>query len=159
MPFLIDGYNLLWAVHKLGDDSESVNDVQMCRIVSRYLKQTGESGEIVFDGIGPPDKSGFDNIDNLEVFFTGVDIDADSVIENKVRANTAPKRLMVVSSDRRLRDAARARRAVALKSENFWERVGKQLRKRRTTKEPQAKRQGLSESETEQWLKIFGLEQ
>ena len=130
MPFLIDGYNLLWSVHKLGDDSESATDVQMCRIVSGYLKQTGEAGEIVFDGIGPPDKSGFDNIDNLEVFFTGVDVDADSVIENKIRANTAPRRLMVVSSDRRVRDAARARKAVAVRSEKFWEQVGKQLRKK-----------------------------
>jgi predicted RNA-binding protein with PIN domain len=158
MPFLIDGYNLLWAVHKLGDDSESITDVQMCKIVSGYLKQTGESGEIVFDGIGPPDKSGFDNMENLEVFFTGLGVDADSVIENKIRANTAPRRLTVVSSDRRVRDAARARKAVAVKSDRFFEQVGKQLRKKTRNVEPQAKQQGLSEGETEQWLKFFGLD-
>lgn len=158
MPFLIDGYNLLWAVHKLGDDSQSLDDVQMCRIVSGYLKQMGESGEIVFDGIGPPDKSGFDNIENLEVFFTGADVDADSVIENKIRANTAPRRLTVVSSDRRIRNAARARKATTVKSEKFFEQVGKQLRKKAFHIEPQAKHYGLSEGETEQWLKFFDLE-
>ena len=158
MPFLIDGYNLLWAVHKLADDSESVTDVQMCRIVSEYLKQTGESGEIVFDGIGPPDKSSFDNIENLEVFFTGVNVDADSVIENKIRANTAPRRLIVVSSDRRVRNAARARKATAVKSEKFFEQVGRQLRKKTSSVEPQAKQKGLSEGETEQWLKFFDLD-
>ncbi len=158
MPFLIDGYNLLWAVHKLADDSESVTDVQMCKILSGYLKQTGESGEIVFDGIGPPDKSSFDNIENLEVFFTGADVDADSVIENKIRANTAPRRLIVVSSDRRLRSAARMRKAAAVKSGKFWEQVGKQLRKKARNIEPQAKQNGLSEGETEQWLKFFDLD-
>lgn len=158
MPFLIDGYNLLWAVHKLGDDSQSLTDVHMCRIVSGYLKQTGESGEIVFDGIGPPDKSSFDNMENLEVFFTGVDADADSVIENKIRANTAPRRLTVVSSDRRIRDAARARKASALKSEKFCQQLARQFKKKTFNVEPQAKHQGLSEGETDQWLKFFDLE-
>ncbi len=158
MPFLIDGYNLLWAIHKLDDESQSLTDVQMCRIVSGYLKQTGESGEIVFDGIGPPDKSGFDNMENLEVFFTGADVDADSVIENKIRANTAPRRLTVVSSDRRVRDAARARKAIALKSEKFFEQVKRQLRKKTFKIEPQAKHVGLSEGETEQWLKFFEID-
>jgi predicted RNA-binding protein with PIN domain len=156
---IIDGYNLLWSIQNRSEDFESISDVQLCRIVSRYLKLTREKGQIVFDGIGPPDKSGFNNVSNLEIFFSGLAADADTVIENKIRANTAPKRLTVVSSDQRLRKAAQARKAISVKSEVFWDNIQKQLSRKRTTNEPAAKQQGLNESETKQWLKFFGLEQ
>jgi predicted RNA-binding protein with PIN domain len=159
MPFLIDGNNLLWSTQNTGWDSEPVSDVQLCRILGCYLKQIGETGRIVFDGAGPKDKSPFDNISNLEVFFAGLGRDADTVIEAKIRANTAPKRLTVVSSDRRLRKAALARKAVSIKSDVFWNNIRQQLSRRQTAKEPPAKRSGLSESETEQWLRFFDLRQ
>ncbi len=157
--FIIDGHNLLHSIDKVDEGSESISDVQLCRIVGRYLKLIGEKGEIIFDGTGPRDKSGFDNISNLEVLFAGLGTDADTIIEDKIRANTAPKRLSIVSSDRRLRKAAQARKAMAVKSEVFWNNLQKQLSRKKTMREPAAKRQGLSESETKQWLKFFGLEQ
>ena len=159
MPVIIDGHNLLHSIQKTSEDSESITDVQLCFIVGRYLKLISEKGEIVFDGTGPPDKSGFDNISNLEVFFAGLGSDADTVIEDKIRINTAPKRLTIVSSDRRLRVAARARKAASVKSQVFWDNLQKQLSRKKTIKEPPAKRRGLTESETEQWLKFFDIEQ
>jgi len=159
MAFIIDGYNLLWAVQKLSEQSELLNDVQLCRIVGLYLKIVGEKGQIVFDGIGPPDKSGFYNINNLEVIFAGRDVEADTVIEDKINASTAPKSLTIVSSDRELRDLAHKRKAVSLKSDEFWTDVHKQLTRKAKIREPQGKFRGISEGETDQWLKIFGLEQ
>ena len=159
MPFLIDGYNLLWSIQKASAQSDPISDVQLCHILSRYLKRISEKGEIVFDGKGPPDKGGFDNISRLEIIFVGMATDADTVIEHKIQLNTAPKRLTVVSSDRRLRDAARARKAVSVKSDAFWGDVQKQLRRKRTLDEPAAKREGINQSETEQWLKLFDLDQ
>lgn len=156
---IIDGHNLLHTIRKKGEDLQAISDVQLCRIIGRFLKLTSKKGEIIFDGTGPRDKSGFDNISNLEVFFAGRATDADTVIEHKIRINTAPKRLTVVSSDRRLRKAAQARKATALKSEAFWADLQKQLSRKRPAKEPAAKRHGLSESETKLWLKFFGLEQ
>ncbi len=159
MPLIIDGHNLLWAVQNAGEQAESISDIQLCWIVGRYLKQTGESGEIIFDGIGPTDKSGFDNIATLQVLFVGRATDADTVIEQKIQVCTAPRRLTVVSSDRRLRKAAQARKATAVKSEVFWNDVAKQLSRKKTAKEPPEKRLGLTESETKLWLEFFGLEQ
>lgn len=156
---IIDGHNLLHSIVKIEHESGPISDIQLCWVISRYLKVVGEKGEIVFDGTGPRDKSQFDNIANLEVFFAGLGSDADTVIENKIRANTAPKRLSIVSSDRRLRDAARTRKATALKSDVFWDNLQKQLRRKKPVKEPEAKRMGLSESETKQWLEFFGIEQ
>jgi len=157
--FFIDGHNLLHSVQKDGPGSGPISDVQLCRIIGSYLNLTGQSGEIIFDGIGPPDKSGFDDISNLEVFFAGLGTDTDTVIEDKISINTAPRRLKIVSSDRRLRKAARARKATSIKSEVFWNNMQKQLSRRKVAKEPTAKRRGLSESETRQWLDIFGIEQ
>lgn len=156
---IIDGHNLLHAIYKTEEDSEVISDVGLCRIVGEYLKLTGQKGEIIFDGTGPRDKSGFDDISNLEVFFAGLGTDTDTVIEDKIKANTAPKRLTIVSSDRRLRKAARARKATSVKSEAFWDNMQKQLSRKRPAKEPAEKRRGLSEGETKQWLEFFGLEQ
>jgi predicted RNA-binding protein with PIN domain len=157
--FIIDGYNLLKWIEKSGKGVERVSDVQLCHVVGRYLKQVGAKGDLVFDGIGPPDKGRFENIPNLQVSFSGYGSDADEVIEGKIEVSTAPRDLTVVSSDRRLRVAARRRRASAVKSGEFWADVCKQLSEsRRKVREPSGKRQGLTESETEQWLKYFGLE-
>ncbi len=159
MPFIIDGHNLLHSIFKAEEDSHAISDIQLCSIVGRYLKQIGESGQIIFDGAGPYDKSGFDNISNLDVLFAGPGTDTDTVMEEKIRLSTAPKRLSIVSSDRRLRKAAHARKAKAIKSETFWHVVQKQLRRKKKVKEPPAKRHGLSQSETKHWLEFFGIEQ
>jgi predicted RNA-binding protein with PIN domain len=156
---IIDGHNLLHSIAKKDQESGPISDVQLCRMISRYLKAIGETGEIIFDGTGPRDKSQFDNITNLEVFFAGLGSDADTVIEDKIRINTAPKRLSIVSSDRRLRKKAQARKATAVKSEVFVDNLQKQLRRKKPVKEPEAKRSGLSESETNQWLDFFGIKQ
>ena len=156
---IIDGHNLLHAIPKVDEAFGAISDVQLCHIIGSYLTLTGQKGEIIFDGIGPPDKSGFDGISNLEVFFAGARTDTDTVIEDKIIANSAPRRLRVVSSDRRLRKAARARKATSIKSEAFWNNIQKQLSRKKPVKEPSAKRQGLSDSETRKWLDIFGLEE
>ena len=157
--FVIDGYNLLHAILKTEEASEAISDLELCKVVNRYLKLIGRSGEMIFDGAGPPDKSGFDNVSNLEVLFAGLGADADTVIEDKISASTSPKRLTIVSSDRRLRRAAHTRRCSSLKSEIFWDNARKQLNRKRPAREPAAKRHGLSESETNQWLDVFGFEQ
>lgn len=156
---LIDGHNLLWAVQGMADSPKGISDVGLCRFVGRYLKLIKECGEVIFDGPGPRDKSDFDNIEGIEVLFAGLGRDADTMIEAKIAANTAPRNLVIVSSDNRLRRAARARRAESVKSEDFWERVVRELeRGRRATEEPHGKRLGLSEGETDQWLDFFGME-
>ncbi|UCC97210.1 MAG: NYN domain-containing protein [Phycisphaerales bacterium] len=156
---IIDGHNLLHAIAKIEESPRALGELALCRILGTYLKLSGEKAEIIFDGTGPPDKSGFDATSNLEVLFAGLGTDADSVIEDKIKASTAPKGLTIVSSDRRLKQAARTRRATAVKSDVFWTQLQKQLSRKRKPQEPAAKRQGLSQSETEQWLDVFGLGQ
>ena len=157
---IIDGNNLLWALHEAFGEREITTEVELCRVLSKYFAQVGEPGQVVFDGAGPADKGQFDTIDHVEVYFAGFHRDADSVIEEKITADTSPRRLTVVSSDRRLRKAAGARRAAALKSEEFWEQVQRELSRRKPKKkEPEEKREGLTDGETDQWMDLFGLKE
>lgn len=155
---LIDGTNLLWTVKESSDDYERITEVQLCEMLDTYLVLAGEEGEIVFDGAGPPDTGIFGGVTHLEIFFSGFNKDADTVIEEKVLATGAPQRLTVVSSDRRLRLAAAGQRSAALKSDLFWNQVRKELAgKKPRSQEPQEKQEGLTESETDQWMDMFGL--
>jgi len=142
----------------MADGPEEIGDVGLCRAVGRYLKQIRDSGELIFDGTGPRDKTGFDNVDGVEVLFAGFGTDTDTVIEGKITANTAPRSLTVVSSDNRLRKAARVRRAISVKSEDFWSALVRELGRKRVVDEPAGKRDGLSDGETDQWLDFFGME-
>lgn len=158
MPYLIDGYNLLRSVQKL-EEFATLTDVQLCRVVSDFLSSVRDHGHIVFDGVGPQDKSAFWGIPLLEVYFSGPSCEADDIIEEKIADNSAPKSLVVVSSDRRLRDTASRRKAKSVPSEMFWQVLLNQLEKQasRPAPEPTEKRHGLTERETDVWLDIFDL--
>jgi len=157
--YIIDGYNLLWCMHKISEYSEDISQIELCRLIGRYLKNNSSKGQIIFDGIGPPDRGQFSNIDDIEVIFSGRNTDADGVIEAKIKADTAPKRLTVVSSDRRIRGAAKAGKAASIKSEQFCRTLLSKPATRAEASEPVQKKQGLDEGQTKQWLKYFGLDQ
>lgn len=158
MPIIIDGYNLLRAIQKGDEQYESLDEASLCRFISEYLKRTRTYAQVIFDGTGPLDKSELSGVDNLEVFFSGPDTEADDIIEEKILEYSAPKRLVVVSTDRRLRAAAGKRKATSVTSDIFWMSLIEQLDKKRPTPEPKEKRHGITELETDQWLDEFGLD-
>lgn len=158
MPIIIDGYNLLRFVEGSDEGFGAMTDVELCLSLDKYLNLINEKGLIVFDGTGPPDKTGFDTLSRLEILFSGQNKDADSVIETKIKLNTAARFLTVVSSDRRIRTAAMAKKAISLKSDEFWAQVQKQLNRKKQQRDPNEKQHGLNEGETEQWMKIFGID-
>jgi len=159
MPFIIDGYNLLHSIQESDEHFAGSGDVVLCKILNTFLRQRGEKGQIIFDGIGPPEKSGFENLANLEVIFSGSAIEADEVVEDKIKTNSAPKSLTIVSDDRRLRVAAQKARAASIKCQTFWRSVLKQSTRKSSPKEPREKRFGITEGETEQWLDFFDINQ
>ncbi|MHC5082647.1 MAG: NYN domain-containing protein [Planctomycetota bacterium] len=159
MPFIVDGYNLLRSIQKL-EEFAAFTEVQMCRAIADFLHCVRDRGHVVFDGIGPPDKSALGGISGLEVYFSGENLEADDVIEQKILDNTAPKSLIVVSSDRRLRTAAKKRKATSIQSELFWQGLLNEMEMNalRPAPEPTEKRNGLNERETDLWLDAFGLD-
>jgi predicted RNA-binding protein with PIN domain len=158
MPFLIDGYNLLRAMQKLDEQYDAIDEAGLCRILSEYLKRKRSHGQVVFDGLGPPDKSDLSGFGNVEVYFSGQELEADDVIEDKILSNTAPKKLIVISTDRRIRAAAGQRKAVSVRSELFFDEVVRLLDRKTITPEPQEKRGGLTEAEAQQWIDFFDID-
>ncbi|MFA5422968.1 MAG: NYN domain-containing protein [Phycisphaerae bacterium] len=157
--YIIDGYNLLWSVRKAAEHLEEMSESQLCQFIGIYLRAIGSEGQIVFDGIGPPDKTLLNSGTGIDIVFSGPGIDADTYIEAKIKADSAPKRLTVVSTDRQIRRAASARKAVSVRSEKFWQDVVKTLNKKIKAPEPIEKKRGLDEGQTMQWLKYFGFDQ
>jgi predicted RNA-binding protein with PIN domain len=132
----------------------------LCRALAEFLRAVNDRGTIVFDGIGPPDKRELMGIGGLEIRFSGERADADTFIEGKLEQNTAPRRLMVVSSDWRLRNAATRRRAKSIPVDVFWSAMCKALDDRsKIVPEPREKQKGITESETDAWMRHFELDE
>jgi predicted RNA-binding protein with PIN domain len=157
MPIIIDGYNLLRSVQRI-EEYQSLDEAALCRIISEYLLRVRTYAHVVFDGIGPPDKSELSGIDNLEVYFSGEHLEADDVIEEKIEEYSAPKNMIVVSTDRRIRAAAAKRKSVSVTSDLFWLSLIEQLDKKKPTPMPKEKRHGITESEADAWMDEFDLE-
>lgn len=158
MLFLIDGYNLLGAVRKADEFHAGMNEAGLCSKLSEFLHRMRQEGRIYFDGTGPPDKAGLSGLSNIEVIFTGPGVEADHRIAEEIEQSTAPKYLVVVSTDRQVRAGAEKRKAGVIRSEDFWPTLIKTLeKKRKGIREPKAKREGLTEAETDEWMTLFGL--
>jgi hypothetical protein len=156
MPFLIDGYNLLRSVQKQLEHPRFA-EAELCMVLREYLRRSRHRGTIIFDGIGPRSKERLQGTGGLQIVFSGHGVEADAVMERLIFENTAPKRLTVVSSDRRIRTAAKHRKCPDVKADDFWHQVCDFVEKPTPAREPQEKRQGIGLAEVDGWMEVFGL--
>jgi hypothetical protein len=157
MPFLIDGNNLMFALAGAGFEG---NRSTLCDLLARLVAPRDRVC-LVFDGPAP--EGGISQQmyrPGVELIFSGRS-SADRIILDRIAADSAPKRLTVVSTDHELRQAARRRRCRACRSEEFAKWLARQDRAPEQScgpQEPPQKRAGLSEEETQAWLREFGIE-
>ena len=164
MSILIDGYNLLNAVGITGR-GVGLGSLERSRLaLLNFLAESLASDEIpnttvVFDAANPP--PGLPRVVDhrgLTVRFASQYDEADTLIEELIRAETVPRRLTVVSSDHRLQRAARRRRARAVDSDVWYAEVIQRLRQQRETGPEVPAKPGvpLLEEEVARWLERFG---
>lgn len=160
MPTLIDGHNLLHAVRKESPERPPSRAI-LCHYLGHWARRTRERVSIVFDGPAPtPELMAQIEHADLEIEFSGAGTTADSVIIDKINADSAARRLTIVSSDREIRRAARRRRAKTAKSEEYWEQIQTDLaRPAPTRREPHGKHIGLNSGDTEYWLRELGFDE
>lgn len=160
MKLIIDGYNLLFSAGLLG---RGIGPGSLARSRLALLNFVAESVDederaeimVVFDARGaPPGLPDRLVHRGLHVRFAPKDREADEVIEELVRLESAPRRLTVVSSDHRLQRAARRRRATAIDSDRWYEET---LRRRAGRPAPPADKpsQTLGPDEVAYWLDRF----
>lgn len=166
MALLIDGYNLLNSTGICAPDNQPVSLEGSRRALLNFLADILAPGEIprttvVFDAHQPP--PGLPRVveyRGLTVRFASRYPDADSLIEELILSDTAPRRLTVVSSDHRIQRAARRRRARAIDSHVWYAQivqrhaVGREAARRRTVQSALP----LGEADVAYWLKQFGAE-
>lgn len=125
MRWLIDGYNVMHAAGRLGP---GLSREGFRRARRKFLDEVASAlpapndGDvtIVFDASVPPgDFPLSSRYRGVRVIFAYGDEDADSRIEYILSKDSNPRTLTVVSSDRRIRDAASRRRARSLTSDAF----------------------------------------
>ena len=155
MPYLIDGNNLIYA---LADAGRQVGRAGLCNLLAPLLARGPVT--VVFDGPSPPESMA------RQIEQTGVTVQyssdrpADEVIIEHIRANSAPRRLAVVSTDREIRTSARRRRCQSVTSQDFailLERLA-QRPPRQGPSEPPEKTEGLGGRHVDEWMKEFGFE-
>jgi uncharacterized protein len=164
MSLLIDGYNLL---HASGILARGVGPGTLERARGALLNFLAESltpeeishTTVVFDATHAP--KGLQRTSEhrgLSVRFASPGGEADDEIELLIRQDSAPRKLIVVSSDHRLQRAARRRKATAIDSDRWY---GEILRRRLQQAEPPTQERPkadapLTDDAVAYWLKAFG---
>jgi len=168
MPFIIDGYNLLNATGIAGRGRgpgrlEQARLALLNTLVESLPPDEVPKTTVVFDASDSP--WGVErqlNHRGISVYFAAKDDDADSVIERLIAADSALKRLTVVSSDHRLQRAAKRRKATAIDSDIWFNGLLRDRAERVTPKSAAndlPKPEGpFSPGEVDRWLSEFGLQ-
>lgn len=162
MRFLIDGYNLLYAVWP--GEMRLVRPRAWPRLRQRLLDRLdsrfgndARSSTVVFDAAHPPtDAPAEADSRRLHVRFAVGYPSADDLIEDLIRTDSAPAGLTVVSDDRRLRDAARRRGCVVRGCLDFFEQIERPPVPEPPAEEPPTKPDAVTPADVDYWLKEFG---
>jgi uncharacterized protein len=126
MRYLIDGYNLMYAGGLLG---KRLGPGGFQRVRHRFLNDLADAmgpvdahqTTIVFDAASSPKESSREStFKGLSIVYAVDDENADARIEQILAKHANPKTLTVVSTDRRIRQAAERRRSRAMTADAFW---------------------------------------
>jgi predicted RNA-binding protein with PIN domain len=161
---IIDGYNLLHATGIVGRGGpgglERSRRALLGVLCAALEPDQRARTTVVFDagraGRGLPHST---DQQGLQVRYAAQHEDADALIEQLIRLASAPRRLIVVSSDRRVQRAARRRRATAVASDRWFAHLLARRRRRQTAMPPERTKPAipLTDTEVQYWLAEFGL--
>ncbi len=160
MPYLFDGYNVYYTACKLQSEWAHLTPYNLCKLVGQDMQRLDDHATVVFDGVQPRGWSAeVEPRKHVKIVYSGAKNDADSVIESLVKKNTAPKRLIVVSADNRIRQAARRRKAVSVSGREYLEDMLKRMVPQTPRpRMPEEKKEGVPKGELDEWLDLFGID-
>jgi predicted RNA-binding protein with PIN domain len=164
MTTLIDGYNLMHAAgiigRGVGPGTLQRSRLALLNFVAESLDATEvRRTTVVFDAReAPPGLPRTLEHRGITVHFAPTPGDADALIEELIRSDSAPRRLTVVSSDHRLQRAARRRKSRAVDSDVWYAEVIRQRRERSASANVQEDRPAvpLLEEDVAYWIRQFG---
>jgi hypothetical protein len=159
MRYVIDGYNLLHAVGLLrGKAGPRGLEKARRALLGRLHGSLGPEAAavtVVFDAArAPAGNPAQEDNQWIHVRYT-LRREADDLIEDLIRQDSAPRQLTVISDDRRIRDAARRRRCPVLGCLDYLEELQRRRPQPGPRPEPPAKPDHLSAAEARRWLEEF----
>jgi predicted RNA-binding protein with PIN domain len=165
MHTLIDGYNLMFTLglleKRFGPDGFRKARMKFLSDLAGALgADRARQTTVVFDAREAPGHLPREfTHERMTVIFADEDEGADGWIERLIAAHSVPKALTVVSTDRRIRQAATRRKARALTSEDFWQELQSPHKKKAAppppTAEEDARLHGLSPAAAAEWVDTF----
>lgn len=161
---LIDGYNLLHASGVFGTGGRTSLESSREALLDWLGEMLSDSQRprttIVFDArYAPPGLPRTARKHDLQIRFAPRGCEADDVLEEMILEHSAPRSLVIVSSDHRLHRAAKRRRAKPIDSDVWAADVRRRARKRTHSQpEPSDGTEKLSGDELQAWLDEFAEE-
>lgn len=150
MPYLIDGHNL---VPKMGLRLDAPDDeMQLLALIQDFMRLKRRDAHLYFDG-APAGHAGSKRYGAVQVHFVPAESTADAAIKLHIRRlGAAARNWTVVTSDRAIQVEARSAHARVMSSEEF----ASELRNTGESPAGRASQRPPSESEVEEWLRLFG---
>lgn len=160
MPYLIDGYNLLFSTGRLaaraGRGGLEAGRKWLVVELTRAHGPDLSGVTVVFDASGaPPGTPAPERPGGLRILFARGQT-ADDLIEDLIRAEREPRSLTVVSDDNRIKGAARRRGCAVLGCLDYCESWAQPRRAVAPVAAEPGKPERLSEAEKLHWLEAFG---
>ncbi|WP_376793341.1 NYN domain-containing protein [Thermoflexus sp.] len=154
MPFLIDGHNLIGAMPDLHLEDPD-DEARLAERLQRLAMRTGRRITVIFDRRAPGGPSSFSR-GVVTVRFAPSGTTADELLIQQIQAERNPRGLIVVSSDRRVQEAARRRGAAVWSAAEFLAYMQRALGGRKPPEGiEEEKPEGVNESELKDWLELF----
>lgn len=155
MPLLIDCYNVLHQT--MPAVLAGLDERGLCLAVARRFANQG--AVIVCDGQPKPGQPNSSPAEGVELRYAGRGGSADALIVQLIDADSAPRRLRVVSSDREIQKAARRRGAKIVESGAFVHELASRgpVGHAGHLDRP-ATPDRLSPEEVQRWIERFGLD-
>jgi predicted RNA-binding protein with PIN domain len=158
MRYLIDGYNLLYAMGVLagrkGPGGLEKARLRLLGLLSGAHGQQAPEITVIFDATGAPRDV------PAEQYHQGIHVrfahrrEADDLIEELLR-QAAPRSVTVVSDDHRIQQAARRRRCLVRGCGEYLDELDRRRRSRPPPVEQDDKPRAATGEETRHWLREF----
>jgi predicted RNA-binding protein with PIN domain len=154
MAYLIDGNNLLGRIapHELRE--RAGREGLVGRLLA-FQKVTHSRIHLVFDGNPERERTEVAVNPKFTIHYPGEGQSADDVIEDVILRLTDRRRFFVISSDRAIREFAKASGVTAVTSEVFARELKTALKERKKQKEMEKRVEAPSPLEVNLWDEVF----
>jgi predicted RNA-binding protein with PIN domain len=154
MAYLIDGNNLLGHISREELKDSRGRDGLVVRLLA-FQKVVRRRIDLVFDGRPEGEAAEVRVNDKFTIHYPEEGSSADDVIKEALERQTDKRSFFVVSSDRDIKDFARARGLESIGSDEFFRELKKALRERKAQREMEKRVSDPSSLEIRLWDEVF----